>query len=147
MALTGWDPIREMERMLTRQFERRGMTGDGTNREEMVVADWAPLVDIHETDDEYVIRAELPEVKKEDVKISVSDERLVLQGFREASKEEKDKKFHRIERSYGSFARSFALPEDVDVDQIEAEHEDGMLTVHLPKHQEPPKKSVEIKVK
>ena len=147
MALTGWDPIREMEQMLTRQAQRRGLAGNGANREEMIVADWAPLVDIHETDSEYVIRAELPDVKKEDVKISVNNDRLVLQGSRSAQKEEKSKKYHRIERSYGSFARSFALPDDVDVGGIEAEHKDGMLNVTLPKHKEPPAKKVEIKVK
>ena len=113
----------------------------------MVVADWAPVVDIYETGSEYVIRAELPDVKKENVKISVSNDTLILQGSRPAEKEKKDKKFHRIERSYGSFARSFVLPDDVDVDRIEAEHADGMLEVHLPKHKEPPAKSIEIKVK
>ena len=102
MAVTGWDPIREMERMLTCQFERSGIPGNGANREEMIVADWAPLVDIHETEEEYVIRAELPEVKKEDFKIAINNDRLVLQGQRRAEKEQKDKKFHRIERSYGS---------------------------------------------
>ncbi len=147
MALTGWDPIREMEQMLTRQAQRRGLAGNGANREEMIVADWAPLVDIHETDSEYVIRAELPDVKKEDVNISVNNDRLVLQGTRSSEKEEKTKKYHRIERSYGTFARSFALPDDVDVDRIEAEHKDGMLNLTLPKHKEPPTKKLKIKVK
>ncbi len=148
MALGGgWDPIREMDQMLTRQARRRGMTGDASSQESMIVADWAPLVDIQETDTEYLIRAELPDVKKEDVKISISNDTLVLQGHREAEKEKKTKKFHRIERSYGSFARSFVLPDDVDIDAIQAEHSDGMLNVHLPKHKEPPAKKVEIKVK
>ena len=147
MAMSGWDPIREMEQMLTRQAQRRGLTKEGASQESMVVADWAPLVDIHETDSEYVICAEVPDVKKEDVKISISNDTLLIQGSRKAEKENKSKKYHRIERSYGSFARSFALPDDVDADQISAEQTDGMLSVHLPKHEEPPAKSIEIKVK
>ena len=147
MAMSGWDPIREMEQMLTRQAQKRGLTKEGSGQESMVVADWAPLVDIHETDSEYVIRAELPDVKKEDVKISISNDTLIIQGSRKSEKEKKGKKYHRIERSYGSFARSFVLPDDVDVDQISAEQTDGMLSVRLPKHEEPPAKSVEIKVK
>jgi HSP20 family protein len=147
MSLISWDPLREMEQMLSRQSGRRGLAREGSGQESMLVADWAPLVDIHETDDEYVIRAELPEVKKDDVSISISNDTLVIEGTRSAEKEEKNKKFHRIERSYGRFARSFAIPENVDVDKIEAEHNEGMLNVHLPKAKTPPQKSVKIKVK
>ena len=147
MSLISWDPIREMEQMLSRHAGRRVPARDGSGQESMVLADWAPLVDIHETDDEYVIRAELPEVKKENVSISINNDTLVLEGTRSAEKEEKNKKFHRIERSYGRFARSFALPENVDVEKIEAEHTEGMLSVHLPKTKTPAEKSVKIKVK
>ena len=147
MSLISWDPIREMEQMLSRQSGRRVSARDGSGQESMVLADWAPLVDIHETDDEYVIRAELPEVNKENVSISINNDTLVLEGTRSAEKEEKNKKFHRIERSYGRFARSFAIPDNVDVDKIEAEHNEGMLSVHLPKTKTPPEKSVKIKVK
>ncbi len=147
MSLISWDPIREMEQMLSRHSGRRGAARDSSGQESMVLADWAPLVDIHETDDEYVIRAELPEVNKENVSISINNDTLVLEGTRSAEKEEKNKKFHRIERSYGRFARSFAIPENVDVDKIEAEHTEGMLNVHLPKTKTPPEKSVKIKVK
>ena len=106
-------------------------------------------MDIKETDEEYLIKAELPEVNKDDVKVSVNSGVLVIQGERTMEKEEggKDEKFHRIERAYGSFARSFTLPEDVKKEKIHAEHKEGMLYVHLPKHTQPPAKSVEVKVK
>lgn len=145
-----WNPFRELEDLLDvyRPLARRGRTG-GEGHEVMTTADWAPVVDIRETDSEYVIKAELPEVAKEDVKVSLSDGVLVIQGERSMEKEEGEKqgKYHRIERSYGSFARSFTLPDDVEAEKISAEHKEGMLYVHLPKHEVPPAKSVEVKVK
>ena len=90
-------------------------------KEAMTVAEWAPLVDITEDDKEYVIKADLPDVKKDDVKISVQDNVVAISGERKYEKEEKGKKYHRMERAYGSFLRSFMLPEDADGANIAAE--------------------------
>jgi HSP20 family protein len=117
-----------------------------SGREAMTVADWAPTVDITEDDKEYLIKAEIPEVDKKDVKVTVQEGVLTLQGERKQEKEEKGKKFHRIERSYGSFVRSFALPDDVSEDKLKAEFKDGMLLVHLPKAEKPKPKAIEVKV-
>ena len=149
MTLAKWNPFRELEEALDlyhRPLSRRPQRETG--HEIMTTADWAPVVDIKETDDEYLIKAELPEVNKDDVKVSLNSGVLVIQGERTMEKEEggKEGKFHRIERAYGSFARSFSLPEDVKEENIQAEHKEGMLYVHLPKQKEPPAKAVEVKV-
>jgi HSP20 family protein len=112
----------------------------------MIVADWTPSVDISETEGEYQIKAEIPDVKKEDVKITLEDGVLTIQGERKHEKEEKGKKFHRIERSYGSFARTFALPDVIEVDQVKAEFKDGVLSLHLPKSEKAKPKAIEVKV-
>jgi HSP20 family protein len=147
MTLVRWDPFRELEDMserLNRVFARPGVRQSG--KEALTVADWVPTVDISETGDEYLIKAELPEVKKEDVKVTVEDGVLTLQGERKQEKEEKGKKFHRVERSYGSFVRSFTLPESVDEGSVKAEYKDGILTLHLPKTEKVKPKAIEVKV-
>ena len=115
-------------------------------KEAMTVAEWAPLVDIAEDDKEYVIKADLPDVKKDDVNISVQDNVVAISGERKYEKEEKGKKYHRIERAYGSFLRSFTLPEDADGAKIAAEFKDGVLQVHLPKSEKAKPKTIEVKV-
>jgi HSP20 family protein len=112
----------------------------------MTVADWMPTVDISETDGEYLIKAELPEVKKEDVKVTVENGVLTLQGERRQEKEEKGKRYHRVERSYGSFVRSFSLPESVDEGAVKAEYKDGVLNLHLPKTEKVKPKAIDVKV-
>jgi HSP20 family protein len=149
MTLTKWNPFSELEAVLDaygRAASRRPSRGNG--HEVMTTADWAPVVDIKETDNEYLIKAELPEVAKENVKVSLNDGVLVIQGERTMEKEEGDKngKYHRIERAYGSFARSFSLPDNVQANDIRAEHKEGMLYVHLPKQAVAPAKSIEVKV-
>jgi HSP20 family protein len=119
---------------------------DGGRDETMTVAEWAPLVDIMEDEAGYVIKAELPEVKKEDVKLTVQDGVLMLSGERKFVKEEKDKKYHRVERAYGSFVRSFSLPEDADEDKVTADFKDGVLQVHLPKSEKARPKNIEVKI-
>jgi HSP20 family protein len=104
------------------------------------------LVDITEDDKEYLIKAELPEIKKEDVKLTVQDNVLAISGERKYEKEEKDKKYHRVERAYGSFLRSFTLPEDADGSKVAAEYKDGILKVHLPKSEKAKPKSIDVKV-
>lgn len=147
MTLVRWDPFRELEEMsdrLNRVFTRSALRTNG--KENLTVADWMPTVDISETEGEYLIKAELPEVKKEDVKVTVEDGVLTLQGERRQEKEEKGKRFHRVERSYGSFLRSFALPESVDESQVKAEYKDGVLNLHLPKSEKVKPKAIDVKV-
>lgn len=146
-TLTRWNPFREMEDIQNRLspwFGRIALRGSGD--EPMTVSEWAPLVDITEDDKEYLIKAELPEVKKEDVKVTVEDGTLTINGERKFEKEEKDKKYHRIERSYGSFVRSFALPEGTSGSKVSAEFKDGVLKVHLPKTEATKPKAIEVKV-
>jgi HSP20 family protein len=143
-----WDPFKELEEISDR-FNRifgRMLTRRETGREALTVADWAPVVDITEDDHEYLIKAEIPEVDKKDVKVTVQDGVLTIQGERKQAKEEKGKRFHRIERSFGSFVRSFGLPDEVAEDKLKAEFTDGRLLVHLPKAERPKPKAIEIKV-
>lgn len=147
MTLVRWDPFRELEDMserLNRVFSRPALRSNG--KESMTVADWMPTVDISETDGEYLIKAELPEVKKEDVKVTVENGVLTLQGERRQEREEKGKKYHRVERSYGSFVRSFTLPESVDEGGVKAEYKDGVLNLHLPKSEKVKPKAIDVKV-
>jgi HSP20 family protein len=121
-------------------------TPAGRTDEPFVFADWAPAVDIQETDKEYTVTADLPEVKKEDVKVELENGVLTIEGERKQEKEEKGKRFHRVERQYGQFIRRFALPNEVDASKVQAEFKDGVLSVKLPKSTNGKAKSVEIKV-
>lgn len=147
MTLVRWDPFRELEAMsdrLNRMIARPSTATSG--KETLTVADWMPAVDISEAEQEYLIKAELPEVKKEDVKVSVENGVLTLQGERRADKEEKGKKYHRVERAYGTFVRSFTLPESVDDANVRAEYKDGVLALHLPKTERVKPKTIEVRV-
>lgn len=148
MNLIRWDPVKELEDMserLNRMFARP-MTRRDNGKETLTVADWVPTVDIEEGDEEYHIAAELPGLKKEDVKITLQDGVLTLQGERKQEKEEKGKRLHRVERSYGSFVRSFALPDVVDEAKVWAEFKDGELHIRLPKTEKAGAKAIEVKV-
>jgi len=151
MALTRWDPFRELEEMndrLSRVIGRSGLARgrEGEGKDALVGFDWAPSVDIAETPEEFQIKAELPEVKREDVKISIEDGVLRIAGERKQEKEEQGKKWHRVERTYGSFLRTFALPTNVDEGRVQAEHKDGVLTVRLPKSADTKPKSFAVKI-
>lgn len=136
--LIRWDPFGEFDRidrtfnrMMRRAFSgwpRMAPEGEGATQYE-----WSPSVDISETDKEYLLRAELPGVKKEDVKVTVDGGMITIEGERKQKMEEKNEKYHRVESFYGSFTRSLALPEDVKLDAIRCEDKEGVLTVHLPK--------------
>ncbi len=148
MALVRWDPFRELEDVsnrLNRMFARPAAS-QASGKETMIVADWTPSVDISETEGEYQIKAEIPDVKKEDVKVTVEDGVLTIQGERKHEKEEKGKKFHRIERSYGSFVRTFSLPDVIEEEKVKAEFKDGVLNLHLPKSEKAKPKAIEVKV-
>jgi HSP20 family protein len=131
--------VREMNQLMSRWFGTNGTT-------DLSAADWVPKVDIDEDEKAYTINAEIPDVKRKDVKISIEDGMLTLSGERKHEKEEKSKKYHRVERSYGSFLRSFALPADVDESKIKATFADGMLHVVMPKGQDHKKPVREIPV-
>jgi HSP20 family protein len=150
MTLVRWDPFRELEDMsnrLNRVFSRPSLPGtNGNGKEAMTVADWVPSVDVSETEGEYQIKAEIPDVKKEDVKVTVEDGVLTIQGERKHEKEEKGKKYHRVERSYGSFIRSFTLPDLVDEEKVKAEFKDGVLNLQLPKSEKAKPKAIEVTV-
>jgi HSP20 family protein len=135
----------DLERRLASLLGTREAPGHG-GKEALTVAQWSPLVDITVDDKEYLIKAELPDMKKEDVRLTVENEVLAISGERTFEKEEKWKKYHRIERAYGSFVRSFSLPEDADGNKVSADYKDGMLHVHLPKSQKAKPKAIEITV-
>jgi HSP20 family protein len=148
MNLVRWDPFRELEDMsarLNRIFDqppaRRTGADDG-----VAFADWAPAVDVQETEKEYLVKADLPDVKKDDVKVDIRDGVLTVEGERKQEKEEKGKRFHRIERSYGKFVRRLALPTDVDEQKIGAEFKDGVLNVHIPKSEAAKPRSIDVKI-
>lgn len=130
----------EFDRMLSRfpRFE--------TMEENLTVADFVPPVDIFENEKEFVVKLEIPEVKKEDVKLTIEDGVLTITGERKAEKEEKGKRFHRIERTYGTFLRSFTVPWDADETKITADFKDGMLNVHMQKSEKAKPKTIEVKV-
>lgn len=144
--LSKWHPFRELEDMQDRVLRALRFGQGGDAQQSLVVADWSPSVDISEDDKEYLIKAELPEVKKEDVKVTVENGVVSIRGERKFEKEEKGKKFHRVERSYGSFQRSFSLPEDADPAKVTAECKDGLLQVRLGKSEAKQPKQVEVKV-
>jgi HSP20 family protein len=131
-----WNPLKEMEEAQNRF--NRFFSGGFPNRigsgeiHSLTVADWSPEVDISEDDRGYLLKADLPEMKKDDVKVTVEDGILSVSGERKGEKEDHKKKFHRIERSFGTFRRSFTLPEDADSTKVTAEFHDGVLKVHLP---------------
>lgn len=131
MRLTRWEPFREMDEMLrgfTPIFGRLPLARPGEEAHEFM-----PLADIVEREKEYLIKLDLPDVPKEDVKVLYEDGALTIKGERKVEKEVKGEKVHRTERYYGAFERSFAVPDDVDAKLIKAEAKDGVLTIHLPR--------------
>ena len=138
--------VMNMQREINRMFDnffRGGLMGSDT----LASADWIPAVDIAEREDEYSVRVELPGVTKDDVKITMQNNILTVRGEKKQEKESKDANFHRLERSYGSFERSFTLPSTVKADKIDASYADGNLTITLPKTEEARPKQIEVKVK
>ena len=143
--------MREMEEATQNRLTRfLGGFPNRTGGEEphsLTVADWSPEVDISQDDQGYLLKADLPEMKKDDVRVTVEDDVLCVSGERKSVKEDQKRKFHRIERSFGSFRRSFTLPEDADSTKVTAEFSDGVLKVHLPTTAKARSKAFEVKVK
>ncbi|MBV8495461.1 MAG: Hsp20/alpha crystallin family protein [Gammaproteobacteria bacterium] len=142
MNLIRWEPFSAMDDMFARfpgvfgRWPRFSANGE----------EWAPSADISETGQEYLIRAALPGVKKEDVDVTFEAGMLTLSGERRQQEEFKDEKFHKVESFYGSFSRSFALPDAINAEGIRAESKEGVLTVHVPKSKVEVKKPTSIKV-
>jgi HSP20 family protein len=144
MNLISWSPFRELDDF----FERYAREFGGQNRLARVESDlqWRPSADIVESDKEYTIKVDLPEVKKEDIEVKVENGVLTLSGERRVEKSTDDEKQHRRETFYGRFSRSFSLPEDVDANGISADCKDGVLKVHLLKAEAKRPRSIEVKV-
>lgn len=146
MNLMRWEPFRESDeffRSLSNPMFGRWPQYFG---EEGTKIEWSPAVDIKETETEYLVKAELPGVKREDVNVTLEDGVLMIEGERRQEKEVKGEKSHRVERFYGNFCRSFTLPEYADAKAIRAESKDGVLHVHVPKLKIEKPKALQIKV-
>lgn len=138
------DPLREM---LDLQRSINQLFGTGrSGGEDVALSAWTPPVDIFEGENEYVIKLELPEISREDVKVNLNDQTLSISGERKIENEEKRDGYHRIERSYGQFYRSFTLPPNVNTGAIDAQFKDGVLRLTLPKREEAKPKNIEVKV-
>ncbi len=145
MAIIRWDPFRDLitlrERM-NRLFEEAYSSKVDEN--DLMGSSWSPSVDIYETENELVLTAEMPGLNEKDIAIQIEDNTLTLKGERQLSKEAKEENYHRIERAYGSFCRSFSLPGHIDQEKIKAEHENGILKVIMPKKKELKPKKIKI---
>jgi HSP20 family protein len=148
MAIVRWEPFRDLlttqdrfNRLFNETFS--GVFGDDTPGAKTA---WTPAVDVYETDHSVVLKAELPGVDPKDVEARVEDGTLYLQGQRKFENEVKDEHYHRMERAYGSFTRTFGLPKSVDSDKVTAAYKDGVLTLTLPKREEAKPKTIKINV-
>lgn len=148
MTLIRWEPFRELDHFLARCGPTFGrLPADGTAaRGRAGEAVWTPAANLTETENDYLITAELPGVRKDDVKVTVDEDLITISGERRNEREHKDEKQHRIECSYGSFARSFRLPEDADLAAISAESSNGMLKVRVPKKPAARARTIEVQV-
>ncbi|MCD6595390.1 Hsp20/alpha crystallin family protein [bacterium] len=155
MAITRWKPFEdlmsaqnEVSRFFDEFFGKRfeGITPSSARRTEDGAIDWIPRVDISETDDEIIVKADAPGMEKDNVKITLSENVLTISGEKNAEHEEKKKNYHRVERVFGSFTRSFYIPTNVDSSKIKASYENGVLTVKLPKKEEAKPKEIPIEV-
>ena len=146
MRVIKWEPFRDVDDVFDRFFAESMRRWPRASATAQQPREWAPAADVSETDGEYLIKAELPEVRKEDVSITVQDGVLTLAGERKQEKVEEQEKVHRIERFYGSFARRFALPENADEQGIRAESRDGVIVIHIPKQRviEPQPRQIQI---
>jgi HSP20 family protein len=148
MTLIRWEPFRELDDVFARYspFFGRLAAGRTGAAEEGVAGAWLPVANISETETDYLIKAELPEVSKEDVKVTVEENVITISGERRKEAEHKDEKVHRVESFYGQFSRSFRLPEDADINAIQAESRNGVLKVKVPKTPAPKPRTVEVQV-
>jgi HSP20 family protein len=142
--LMKWEPMRElsslrdrMDRLMDRFLGGWELFGEG----------WAPAIDVTETDQEIVVKADVPGIDQKDLEVTLSGDSLVIKGERREEKEEKGKHFHRVERRYGGFQRAIPVTAAVDANNIKAEYENGVLEVHLPKTEDAGRRKIRINVK
>lgn len=154
MTLVRFNPFRDLLNVerefnrLSRVFnDRYGLSAKEDDNSEYDNAVWMPMTDVYENDDNFQLKVDLPGVNKDDLKISFKDGELSISGERKQEIEEKKGKYHRIERTFGKYYRSFSLPKSIKSDKIDAEFKDGQLTVTIPKIEEAKPKQLEIKVK
>lgn len=146
MSLIRWEPFGGIDDAFARMSGVLGRWPRAFESNGKSLFDWSPSVDISETDTEYLIRADLPAVKKEEVRVTFDDGMLTISGERKQRTEDKSEKSHRVETVYGKFARTFSLPDNIDASNIRAESKDGVITVHVAKTKTEVKKPTEIKV-
>jgi len=148
MAIVRWDPVRELASMHERLNRLFDDFGRRTDDEGMERGDWMPPVDIYQTDQhEVVLKAEIPGLQKEDIDLRVEQNTLAIAGQRREEKSVQKEHYHRVERTYGSFHRSFSLPSTIDTEKVRAEYQDGILTVTLPLREESKPKQITVDIK
>jgi len=147
MALIRWDPFRDLLTLQDRmdRLFQDSMTRNRGYEESLAPGFWSPPVDIYETDEAVILKAELAGLNKNDVTIEIKNSTLVLKGERKFEKDIKEENYHRIERSYGSFSRTFSLPQTVDHSKVGATFKDGLLEITIPKIRDARPKQIEIK--
>ena len=143
MSLIRWEPFREMDEFFRQYSPLMNRLTRGVGDQD---GEWMPRANISETDKEYLIKAELPEVRKEDVKITLENGVITISGERKQEKEHKDENEIRVESFYGSFTRSFSLPDNIDPNGVKAESKDGVLKVRIPKKEATRPKAITIQV-
>ncbi len=149
MAITRWDPFRDLislQERMNKLFED-SLARSGTFEEGFSAGAWSPSADIYETQEKIVIRLDLPGLSQDEIELRIEDNTLVIRGERALDKETKREDYHRVERAYGAFSRSFTLPNTVDTDTIKASHKNGVLEIVLPKKEETKPKKIKIELK
>ena len=145
MAVVRWDPFRELGMLQDRMNRLFDDAGRGWRADEpAATTSWSPSVDIFETEGEIIVKAELPGLDRKDIVLHLENNVLTLRGVRKFEKETKDENYHRIERSYGAFNRSFSIPATVDEEKIRADYKDGVLKIVLPKKEQAKPKQIKI---
>ena len=145
MAIIRWDPFRDLVTLrdkMNRLFE--DAYSSGSSERDMISSTWSPSVDIYESEKEIILTAEVPGLSEKDIEIQIEDNSLTIKGERKFEKETQEENYHRIERAYGQFCRTFSLPTHIDQEKIKAEHENGVLKIMMPKKEESKPKSVKI---
>jgi HSP20 family protein len=146
MAMLRFDPFRDLAVLQDRMNRLFNETGQRREDDLMNRGTWTPAVDIYEVDGALVLKAELPDMRREDIDVNVENDTLTIRGERKLDQEIKQESFHRIERAYGTFMRSFSLPHTVDSAKIGAEYKNGMLTVRLPVREEAKPRTINVEV-
>jgi HSP20 family protein len=145
MAISRWDPFRDLNVLQDRMNRLFNDAGRGWKGDEpTATTTWSPAVDIFETEGEIVVKAELPGVERKDITLNLENNILTVRGERRFEKETKEENYHRIERAYGGFSRSFSIPATVDEEKIRADYKDGVLKIALPKKEQAKAKQIRI---